>query len=568
MMYSYIAAAALAGSVSGSVLPRTDGCCFQLTASGGKSGTIGQLGDGQNRIGGGYAPATYCIQNGEITDSNGRGCILTPPTTQLQCDVGATPTKGFSISGSGEVDYNGSGTFYACGANTNEYNLYTKPVENQKDCYEVKLSSGGKCAGNGGGGGAGQSSSAPAPKGSASASVPASAPPAYSSAPKESAPASAPPAYSTAPKESTPASSKANTPPAYSAPAPSKPAESKPVESKPAPSMPAYSAPAPSKPAESKPVESKPVESKPVESKPVESKPVESKPPVETMPSPAPSKPPVETMPSPAPSMPAMQPPVSAPSVCPPAVTVTVTKTEACPSGPAPPPVVPGPSKGMPSAAPPASSSAAPPVVPAPSMAQPSPAPSGSAPAPPPKPSAGSSQAPPPAGSGTPASGGSACQTGLTGAYQTPHLIVPISSDKPDVAQGTSYFGEVSSTTSTIFNFDVPAEYAGKQCSIVFLFPEKKDLTTADYTFSGSGSLGCSELSSVADQKTSYSNAPAVAKDLGDLAIMPGNSYVVATGDCKAGTTQSIELSSKGGLSLHFFEDYNPSPLGLFMTSC
>jgi hypothetical protein len=240
MMYSYIAAAALAGSVSGSVLPRTDGCCFQLTASGGKSGTIGQLGDGQNRIGGGYAPATYCIQNGEITDSNGRGCILTPPTTQLQCDVGATPTKGFSISGSGEVDYNGSGTFYACGANTNEYNLYTKPVENQKDCYEVKLSSGGKC------GGAGRSSSAPAPKGSASASVPASAPPAYSSAPKESAPASAPPAYSTAPKESAPASSKANTPPAYSAPAPSKPAESKPVESKPAPSMPAYSAPAPS----------------------------------------------------------------------------------------------------------------------------------------------------------------------------------------------------------------------------------------------------------------------------------------------------------------------------------
>jgi hypothetical protein len=179
------------------------------------------------------------------------------------------------------------------------------------------------------------------------------------------------------------------------------------------------------------------------------------------------------------------------------------------------------------------------------------------------------SSAAPPAGTpASPASGGSACQTALTGAYQTPHLIVPISSEKPDVAQGTSYFGEVSSTMSTIFNFDVPAEYAGKQCSFVFLFPEKKDLTTADYTYSGSGSLGCSELSSVADQKTSYSNAPSVAKDLGDVAIQPGNSYVVATGDCKAGTTQSIELSSKGGLSLHFFEDYNPSPLGLFMTSC
>jgi hypothetical protein len=499
MMYSYVAAAALAGSVSASVLPRTDGCCFQLNASGGESGTIGQLSDGQNRIGGGYAPATYCISNGEITDSSGRGCILTPPTTQLQCDVGATPTSGFSISGSGEVEYNGSGTFYACGASASEYNLYTKPVENQKDCHEVKLSTGGKCAGNGGaGGGAGQSSSASAPKESSSASAPASGPPAYSSA------------------------------------------KSTPVESKPAPSMPAESKPTPSMPAYSAPVESKPAE---------------------TIPSaPAPSAPAPS---APAPSMPAVQPPVSAP-VCPAPVTITVT--EACQSGPGPaaPPASAAPPAGT---APPASSPASPPVVPVPSA--------GSSAAPPPPvsspnaPASSPNAAAPPAGTpASPPAVGSACQTALTGAYQTPHLVLPISSEKPDVPQGTSYFGEVSSTTSTIFNFDIPAEYAGKQCTLVFMFPEKKDLTTSDYTMSGSGSLGCSELSSVASQSTSYSNAPSVAKDLGDVAVQPGNSYVVATGDCKAGTTQSIELSSKGGLALHFFQDYNPSPLGLFMTSC
>jgi hypothetical protein len=82
-MHSKIVALALASGASAFVLPRGDGCCFEVTASGGKSGTVGQLGDGQNRIGGGLAPATYCINNGGITDANGRGCILTPPTTQV-----------------------------------------------------------------------------------------------------------------------------------------------------------------------------------------------------------------------------------------------------------------------------------------------------------------------------------------------------------------------------------------------------------------------------------------------------------------------------------------------------
>lgn len=52
-------------------------CTFTLTASGGQSGTIGQLDDGQNRIGGGLPAANFCFDNGTITDSAGRGCLLT-----------------------------------------------------------------------------------------------------------------------------------------------------------------------------------------------------------------------------------------------------------------------------------------------------------------------------------------------------------------------------------------------------------------------------------------------------------------------------------------------------------
>ncbi|KAH0019899.1 hypothetical protein KCU78_g6637, partial [Aureobasidium melanogenum] len=70
---------------SAAILVARDQCCFSLTAAGGKTGAVGQLSDGQNRIGqtSGLVTgqATYCINNGGLTDKNGRGCILTSPTT-------------------------------------------------------------------------------------------------------------------------------------------------------------------------------------------------------------------------------------------------------------------------------------------------------------------------------------------------------------------------------------------------------------------------------------------------------------------------------------------------------
>jgi hypothetical protein len=611
-MHSKIIALAVAGSsASAFVLPRDDGCTFELTASGGKSGTVGQLGDGQNRIGGGLAPATYHISNGGITDANGRGCILTPPTTQFQCDVGATPTTGFSISSSGEIEYNGSGTFYACGATDTEYNIYTVPVKDQKNCVEVTLSSGGKCTGNGSGGAASSSSaSKPAKsteteKSTASASWTAKSTESASSA--ESKPWSStekPSPTTTSPVRLTtstvytttvdtitscaatvtdcPAESQSTvlvtktiavstticpvtetekTPPATWETKPSPPAT---WESKSSPPATWESKPSPPATWESKSSPPATWESKPSPPATQESKPA---PPAtqESKPAPSASAPQASAPPASAPaaSAPATSP--AAPAECQPTtVYVTVTKeaplpevvpsTNASPQGPAS-SAAPSPPAGSSMAStPPAGSSKAssPPAATAPSSKSPSEStakPSASAPA-------------------TPAAHGSACQTSLTGAYQTPHLIVPISSEHPDWAYGTSYNGQINSTTSTIFNFDIPQGYKGKQCSLVFLFPNKKDLETSSYDFSGSGSLDFTALSTAASQKTSWSNAPSVKKDLGNIAIQPGNSYVVATGDCQAGTTQSIELSSKGGLSLNFFEDYNPSSLGLYITSC
>ncbi|KAJ5273166.1 hypothetical protein N7478_008291 [Penicillium angulare] len=289
------------------LVSRGDSCCFHLSSP---SGPVGQLSDGQNRIGDNSLDAAeYCISSdGSITDGNGRGCILTPPTTQFQCDEGATPTPGFSISPSGELEYKGSPDFISCQTGQNGgMNIYTTDSNDLSQCS-----------------------------------------------------------------------------------------------------------------------------------------------------------------------------------------TVTLT--------------------------------------------------------------ADSCHSPSPPSSTT-------CGTTLTsGNFEFPHLIIPIDSSSPGTASGTSFNGKVTSTISSIFNFDIPQSDSGKTCSLVFLFPEKADLETSSYTFSGDGKVDVSELSGPASSSTTFNNAPSVSKDLGDITLSPGNSYVVSTFSCPAGKAIAFEMKDAGSTSLDFFQDYNPSP--------
>lgn len=168
---------------------------------------------------------------------------------------------------------------------------------------------------------------------------------------------------------------------------------------------------------------------------------------------------------------------------------------------------------------------------------------------------------PPPAPTG--------CPTTLTsGSYEFPHLIIPIDSTKPDTALGTQFNGEITSTVSSIFNFDIPSSDAGKTCSLVFLFPTQAELETSSFTFSGNGGIDFSMLSSVATSATDYANAPSVMTDYGVTIVAPGNSYEIATFPCPAGTAISFEAKAEGDTSLVYFQDYNPSPIGLYITVC
>ena len=75
-------------------------------------------------------------------------------------------------------------------------------------------------------------------------------------------------------------------------------------------------------------------------------------------------------------------------------------------------------------------------------------------------------------------------------------------------------------------------------------------------------------LSSVATQATDYANAPGVKTDYGVTVVAPGNSYTIATFACPGGTAISFEMKASGDTSLNYFQDYNPSPIGLYITEC
>ncbi|KAL4894387.1 ubiquitin 3 binding protein But2 C-terminal domain-containing protein [Aspergillus ambiguus] len=304
------------------LIGRTNSCCFHLTASGGSSGAVGQLSDGQNRIGDStLSAAQFCISSkGSITDSNGRGCIMTPPTSQFQCDQGATPDLGFSISPSGMLEFHGSSNFIACDTGQNGgMNIFVTPSSALGKCETVQL--------------------------------------------------------------------KADT---------------------------------------------------------------------------------------------------------------CFTST--------------------------------------------------------PSPTSSTSRS---------------CSTTLSSNnFEFPHLIIPIDSNAPNTAFGTQFNGTITSTVSSIFNFDIPQSDSGKTCSLIFLFPRKGDLQTSSFSFGGDGKVNVAKLSEAASVTTTFSNAPPISQNLGDIMISPGNSFVISTFSCPAGEKIAFEMRNTGTTDLSFFQDFNPAPIGLFITVC
>ncbi|PQE09939.1 GPI anchored cell wall protein [Rutstroemia sp. NJR-2017a BVV2] len=505
---------------------RRDQCSFTITASGGQSGVVGQLSDGQNRIGGGHPAGTYTISNGQITDAAGRGCILTPSVEQFQCDSGATPTSGFSISSSGEVLYSGSSTFYACAASDSEYNIYTTPVSGQEKCYEVELSASG-CYGSSHASSVGPSSVATTAQSTTVLQI---------TTQEESAPA--PTIYKTTTQEETTTQQQTQKETVTE--------ETTKTEQQPTSIQTIYITQTNEQTAAPSTITVTQTQEQSASAQTFTQTQVQTQAP-QTI---------TKTIHASCAAQTITEQSTQTLTYTQPGQSTTLIQTLSTTLS------------QLSQATPSVSISVAP--IPSSmsevsthstSAPQSSQIPSSSVPA--------TSQAASSPTSSTPSASSSSCPTNLNGEYQYPHLIVPISSASPSTAYGTSYDGVVNSTVSSIFNFDIPSSYTGT-CSLVFLFPTQDQLETSSYTFSGNGDVDFAQLSTIATQSTTYDSVGSVEKDFGTFTVTPGSSTVISTFACPAGETVSYELSegASGTTDLWFFEDYNPSPIGLYITTC
>lgn len=104
---------------------------------------------------------------------------------------------------------------------------------------------------------------------------------------------------------------------------------------------------------------------------------------------------------------------------------------------------------------------------------------------------------------------------------------------------------------------------------MVFLFPTREQLQTSNYTLSGLGGFKVERLDEPADSATSFNNQPEVNVTVNTIPdVQPGNSYVLGSGGCFSNVRIGYKVSATGSLNLDYFQDYNPAPIGLYVTAC
>ncbi|EXJ90470.1 hypothetical protein A1O1_03573 [Capronia coronata CBS 617.96] len=155
--------------------------------------------------------------------------------------------------------------------------------------------------------------------------------------------------------------------------------------------------------------------------------------------------------------------------------------------------------------------------------------------------------------------------------FEFPHLIIPISSSNPDTAYSNTLTPFVTAgDISEIFNFDIPESRNGQRCLIQFFFPHLDQLSTSFFQLRGFGTYSFSESplgDGAIEGNTTFNARPLAAYVHGfpkAVSMQPGNAYTIGTTLCVPGRI-SLTMSSSDS-NLAWFQDFNPCPIGLFIT--
>lgn len=144
--------------------------------------------------------------------------------------------------------------------------------------------------------------------------------------------------------------------------------------------------------------------------------------------------------------------------------------------------------------------------------------------------------------------------------------MMPLTADS---AAQTNYTGKCSDDDSTLFRFDIPTSYSGSICEVIFALPRHDSMETSDYQMSNTsmsmGSMGVIPMSSVPYEGMSLDDA--VAERTGDEAMwspVVDGIFTVYKGPCAAGQSIGFMMQCVG-MSLTYFQDYNPCPVGMYV---
>lgn len=154
----------------------------------------------------------------------------------------------------------------------------------------------------------------------------------------------------------------------------------------------------------------------------------------------------------------------------------------------------------------------------------------------------------------------------LIGLFEVPHLLVPIDDVYPNTIIGSQYIARLSSTHSTLVNFDVSPDHARKTCSLVFYLPASTDEWFQPLQLRALGGISVSKLDSPATDTTSSSTvgSSSLVGTVGELA-QGGQGNLVSSAPCEAGETVGYRIDAVNGLDLQYFQMVMPAS-GLFMT--
>ncbi|KAK7983642.1 hypothetical protein PG989_011044 [Apiospora arundinis] len=158
------------------------------------------------------------------------------------------------------------------------------------------------------------------------------------------------------------------------------------------------------------------------------------------------------------------------------------------------------------------------------------------------------------------------------GLYEFPHYITQISSSQPDRIFGPSLTGRFTpNDVSSIFAFDIPADRADANCSLVFLFPRQEQLKSSHFAYSGPGTFIFTgyDPGYCPDRTTTFNKQPpsTMFPPFAPLHMEPGYAYTIDVGPCTFSAGKCVSgVTSTPDTFFEFFQNSDECPIGVYTT--